>query len=82
MKKELCLSIIKNKKSIYKKSYKYVILLNVGRCLKMYFDPGTGSLIIQLVLAGLASVGAFFVIFKNKVKNIFKKKDSDKDEKK
>ncbi len=48
----------------------------------MYFDPGTGSLIIQLILAGLASVGAFFVIFKNKEKNLFKKKDSDKDEKK
>ena len=48
----------------------------------MYFDPGTGSLIIQLILAGLASVGAFFVIFKNKVKNLFKKKDSEKNKKK
>ena len=48
----------------------------------MYFDPGTGSLIIQLILAGLASIGAFFVVFKNKIKSVFKKKDSEKDEKK
>lgn len=39
----------------------------------MYFDPGTGSLIIQLLLAAIASIGAFFAIFKSKIKNLFKK---------
>ena len=39
----------------------------------MYFDPGTGSLLIQLLVAGIASVGAFFAIFKNKLVSIVKK---------
>ncbi len=43
----------------------------------MYFDPGTGSLIIQLLLAGLASVAAFFAVFKNKIKNFFNKDKKD-----
>lgn len=48
----------------------------------MYFDPGTGSLIIQLLVAGVASVGAFFVVFKNKLRHLFSKKDKEqKDEK-
>ena len=44
----------------------------------MYFDPGTGSLIVQIVVAFFASIGAFFVIFKNKIKNIFNKKKDEK----
>ena len=48
----------------------------------MYFDPGTGSLIIQLLIAGLASIGAFFALFKNKLVSIIKKeKKEDNDEK-
>ena len=48
----------------------------------MYFDPGTGSLIIQLLIAGLASIGAFFALFKNKLVSIIKKeKREDNDEK-
>lgn len=39
----------------------------------MYFDPGTGSLIIQVLVAAIASIGAFFAIFKNKLVDIFKK---------
>ena len=40
----------------------------------MYFDPGTGSLIVQLLLATIASIGAFFVLFKNKIISLFKGK--------
>lgn len=38
-----------------------------------YLDPGTGSIIIQVVIAGL--FGALFVIklFWGKIKNLFKK---------
>ena len=43
----------------------------------MYFDPGTGSLIIQLLLAAVASVGAFFAIFKGKIKRLFKKETKE-----
>ena len=44
----------------------------------MYFDPGTGSLIIQILIAGLASIGAFFALFKTKIGNIFHKEKNEK----
>ena len=48
----------------------------------MYFDPGTGSLIIQLLVAGIASLGAFFALFRNKLVSLIKKdKEEDKNEK-
>ena len=39
----------------------------------MYFDPGTGSLIIQAVIASLAVIGGYFAIAKTKLKNLFSK---------
>jgi hypothetical protein len=48
----------------------------------MYFDPGTGSLIVQILVAFVASIGAFFALFKNKLKAIIKKEEkTDKNEK-
>ncbi len=52
----------------------------------MYFDPGTGSLVIQLLLASLAGITSFWVVFKNNIADFFsklkKKKDSKDDDKK
>lgn len=46
----------------------------------MYFDPGTGSLIIQAVIASLAVIGGYFAIAKTKLKNLFGKgKDAETD---
>lgn len=43
----------------------------------MYFDPGTGSMVVQVIIASIAGVGAFFVTFKTNffsfLKGIFKK---------
>ena len=48
----------------------------------MYFDPGTGSMLIQMVIALFAGVGAFFVTFKTNflslIKGIFEKKNEKK----
>ena len=45
----------------------------------MYFDPGTGSMLVQILIATVAGVGAFFVTFKASIvsffKGIFKKND-------
>lgn len=45
----------------------------------MYFDPGTGSMIIQAIIAGIAGVGAILFTFKTNVvtffKGLFKKND-------
>jgi hypothetical protein len=40
-----------------------------------YIDPGTGSILLQALLGGLAAAGASIVIYWNKLKNfIFKNK--------
>lgn len=43
----------------------------------MYFDPGSGSMLIQIVVAFFAGIGAFFITFKTNffgfLKGIFKK---------
>ena len=45
----------------------------------MYFDPGTGSLIIQALIAALAVLGGYFAIVKTNLKNLFiKNQDADK----
>lgn len=38
----------------------------------MYFDPGTGSMIVQILIATIAGVGAFFVTFKANIVSFFK----------
>lgn len=38
----------------------------------MYFDPGTGSMIVQIIIASIAGVGAFFITFKTTIINFFK----------
>lgn len=48
----------------------------------MYFDPGTGSLLVQALIASIAVVGGYFAIAKTKLKNLFTKNknaDTDKD---
>lgn len=45
----------------------------------MYFDPGTGSLLIQAIIASIAVLGGYFAVAKTKLKNVFtKKKPGDK----
>ncbi|KGO92566.1 hypothetical protein [Flavobacterium subsaxonicum] len=41
----------------------------------LYFDPGTGALIVQLVVAGAASVALFYKRISIKVKSLFGKKE-------
>ena len=38
----------------------------------MYFDPGTGSMLVQIIVAAIASVGAVFFAFKNSIINFLK----------
>lgn len=38
-----------------------------------YIDPGTGSFIIQLIIAAIATITVFFKKIKNKVTSFFKK---------
>ena len=45
-----------------------------------YLDPGTGSILLSAIIAGLVTIKTYWWILINKTKNIFskKKKDSNK----
>jgi|TARA_B100001741_G_C16126256_1_gene402398 hypothetical protein len=40
----------------------------------LYIDPGTGMIIIQMIVAAFATIVAFSKKIKNKIKNFFKGK--------
>ena len=48
-----------------------------------YIDPGSGSIIIQAIIGGLAAAGTTITIYWNKIKRFFSKnkKNSDDDKK-
>ena len=43
----------------------------------MYLDPGLGSMIVQILIAALATAGAAFVFLRNRIFGAFKKKKQD-----
>lgn len=43
----------------------------------MYLDPGLGSMIVQIVIAALATAGAALVFLRTRILGIFKKKKQD-----
>ena len=45
-----------------------------------YLDPGTGSVLIQLLLAGLLGIGVAIRIFWDKIKRLFKKENKGNDD--
>ena len=40
----------------------------------MYLDPGTGSVVVQVLLAALLGMGVFIKLFWGKITSIFKRK--------
>ena len=46
-----------------------------------YIDPGTGSIILQAIIAAIATGMVFFNNLKQKIKNFFKSKKNEKNEK-
>ncbi len=44
---------------------------------KLYIDPGTGSLLLQLLIGGVVAFGLFFKNFWYKISSFFKKKTDD-----
>jgi hypothetical protein len=45
-----------------------------------YLDPGSGSIIIQLILAALLGIGVFVRIQWSRIKSLFGRKDSRDDD--
>ncbi len=44
---------------------------------KNYLDPGTGSMIVQYIIAGIAVASGFLFVMREKIKGLFMKKKSD-----
>lgn len=42
----------------------------------MYLDPGFGSMVLQLILAGILGAGLVIRMFWKNIKNLFRKKES------
>lgn len=45
----------------------------------LYLDPGSGSLIIQLLIAGLAGLGIAIAAGWKKIRSLFSKKPDDEE---
>ena len=43
----------------------------------MYLDPGFGSMVIQLLVAGFAVLGTAFYFLRGKIRNLFKRDPKD-----
>lgn len=54
-----------------------IFLLTPSTCFA-YLDPGSGSYLIQIIIASLAGVGYLLKVNWEKVKNIFAKKETVK----
>jgi hypothetical protein len=52
----------------------FLVLLTIPREAQAYLDPGSGSYLIQIIIASVAGVGYFLKLNWEKVKNVFLKK--------
>jgi hypothetical protein len=43
----------------------------------MYLDPGFGSMVIQIIIASIATFSAYFIVVKRKAFAIFRRKNSN-----
>lgn len=56
----------------------FVPLVILGKAARMYLDPGSGSLIIQILIAGLLGAGLALRGYWSKLFSFFKRSDTDK----
>lgn len=64
-----------------KSFYRMVVLLLLLQALpaEAYLDPGSGSLILQAALAGLAAAYTAFRLFWHRVSNLFRRERPESD---
>ena len=47
------------------------ILILTAKSAQAYFDPGTGSMLVQALIASIAAVGVSFGLFRRRIKTFF-----------
>jgi hypothetical protein len=61
----------------------YIILLAFWAALEApvdaYLDPGSGSMLLQVLLGGFAAVGVIAKLYWHRVTSVFRRKDSPED---
>jgi hypothetical protein len=45
-----------------------------------YLDPGSGSFLVQLLIAGIVGAGFLIKVYWKKIKSLFSRSNSEKDE--
>ena len=63
--------------------YFYAVLLALWLVLEVpveaYLDPGSGSMLLQILLGGFAAVGVIAKLYWNRVTSLFTRKDASRD---
>ena len=52
-----------------------VVMLSFPSQAFAYLDPGTGSMLLQVILAGIAGIGVFCKLFWVKIRSFFYRKE-------
>jgi hypothetical protein len=60
----------------YIKTYIFPTRFRILLMILLYLDPGSGSFLIQLLIAGLAGAGIAIAISWGRIKRLFKKKQA------
>jgi len=55
----------------------FFVLLEVP--VEAYLDPGSGSMLLQILLGGFAAVGVIAKLYWNRVTSLFTRKDASRD---
>ena len=53
------------------------LLISASTGAKLYLDPGSGSILIQLLIAAVAAAGIFFATSWRKIKKVFRRKSGE-----
>ena len=63
--------------------YFYAVLLaffvSLEAPVEAYLDPGSGSMLLQILLGGFAAVGVIAKLYWNRVTSLFTRKDASRD---
>ncbi|MBT5483622.1 MAG: hypothetical protein HOH14_05590 [Gammaproteobacteria bacterium] len=69
-------------KHLYSSLLSFILLVSLATPAYAYLDPGTGSLILQGLIAGLAMISFTFKMWWYKLTSLFKKTDDSEDKEK
>ena len=64
------------------KLFVFCVLLTMSINAEAYLDPGTGSMMLQVILGGIAAVGVAIKLYWHKLASVFglRKKEETEDE--